>query len=288
MAGNSGALTLAALLALLSAGCAHSAASRVEGIASDAVWSGRRVLDHTVVVQKGATLTILPGARLEFVRRDEDDDGIGDVALRVEGRLLARGTAAEPIVFTSAEPEPKPADWMFLILEFSRDSELAHCRFSYAYSGVQMHYTTARVADCVFSRNVDGFRFSTANVQVENNLMEHNVNGVRYEERKSRTTLRRNVIRDNEIGIFCVTEAEDATVFRENNIFGNRLYNLKMGMMQARDISLPGNWWGTADPAAVEEGIFDGRDDPTLGRVGVLPLLEVEVAGAGPHIGGVY
>lgn len=260
------------------------AAGQVEGLAADTVWSGRIVLDHTVVVRKGATLTVNPGTRVEFLPKDGDGDGIGDLALRVEGRLLAAGTRREPIVFTSASADPKPSDWMFVILEFSRDSVVEHCRFSYAYSGLQVHYSTVQVRNCVFSGNVDGFRFSTANAVAENCLMEGNVNGIRYEERKGRTRVSRNVIRNNDIGIFCVTEAEDLTVFRDNNLEGNRRYNLKMGMLQKRDISLPGNWWGTDKAGEIAATIYDGRSDPALGKVAFEPFLTLAVPGAGPDI----
>ncbi len=250
----------------------------------DTVWEGRMVFDRTVVVRKGATLTLRPGTRVEFLRKDGDGDDIGDAALRVEGRLVAVGTREEPIVFTSGEEEPRPADWRFVIIEFSRDSILTHCRISYAYSGLQVHYSTVRVAHCVFSNNVDGFRFSTANVVVENCLMEGNVNGVRYEERRSRTTIRKNVIRGNQVGVFCVVESEGSTELTENNIYGNSRYNFKMGFLQKGDVEVPGNWWGTDDPGAVGESIFDGRDEPGLGKVGYEPFSPVEISPAGPDI----
>ena len=39
---------------------------------------------------------------------DEDGDGWGDVSLRVEGDLIARGTPGEPIRFTSASAPAEP------------------------------------------------------------------------------------------------------------------------------------------------------------------------------------
>lgn len=281
------ALALAALITALTmsiAGHGAGASGAILAVSRDTEWSGRIVLDRTVVVQKGSTLTILPGTRIEFLSRDEDKDGIGDTALRIEGRIMARGTTDEPIVFTSGKSDPEPADWMFVILEFSKDSRFEYCRFSYAYSGLQVHYSTAVVSDCIFKDNVDGFRFSTANVSVENCLMKDNVNGIRYEERKSRTRIRRNIISGNEIGIFCVTGSDDRTLFSDNNIHGNRLYDFKMGLLQKKDVHLPGNWWGTTDEAVVAKRIFDGLDDPALGRVFVNPVLEFEVSAAGPHI----
>jgi len=74
-------------------------------IARDAVWSpdsGTYVVTGDVAVRKSAALVIKPGTRIEFC--------LG-ARLMVHGRLQARGTAAEPIVFTSAAEHPSFFDW---------------------------------------------------------------------------------------------------------------------------------------------------------------------------------
>jgi plastocyanin len=71
-------------------------------IKSDTVWSGRITVRGVVVVGRSATLTIKPGTTVLFEKIDSNDDGIGDSEIRVLGRLLAKGTQADPILFQSA------------------------------------------------------------------------------------------------------------------------------------------------------------------------------------------
>ena len=71
----------------------------------DTVWT--RALSpycagDSVLVASGATLTVEPGVTVRF------DPGKG---LRVDGALVARGTAAEPITFTSSQSIPARGDW---------------------------------------------------------------------------------------------------------------------------------------------------------------------------------
>jgi len=62
----------------------------------------------SVQVMNGATLTIEPGVTVKF--------GAGR-ALSVSGGLVARGTAQQPIVFTSNAASPKPGDWGYIKFE---------------------------------------------------------------------------------------------------------------------------------------------------------------------------
>lgn len=236
-------------------------------IADRQVWQGEVRIRGVVTVKKDGHLTILPGTRVVFEAFDRDGDGVGDGELLVEGGVIARGTAQAPIVFTSGAAQPKPADWKYFYLDFAREGEIAHIVSEYAYSGVQIHFCRATVTDSEFRFNVDGLRFSTVNLVAAGNRMHHNTHGVRFEERRSQAQLHHNDIRDNDIGLFVVTRSDDAAVIEYNNIAGNRQYNVKMGLEQPTGVTLPRNWWGSADPAAIEQAFFDGRRDPSLGRV---------------------
>jgi hypothetical protein len=66
-------------------------------ISSNTVWAADTVLvDQDVVIDNDVTLTIAPGTRVVFQHFDQ---------FRVQGCLLAVGTPAEPVVFTSEHPE---------------------------------------------------------------------------------------------------------------------------------------------------------------------------------------
>jgi len=236
----------------------------IDGVAT---WSGEVRIHGVVTVKKTGHLTILPGTRVVFAPLDRDGDGIGDGELLIEGGLVARGTPQAPVVFTSGAPQPGPADWKYLYLDFARQAELAHVVSEYAYSGVQIHFCRATVTDSEFRYNVDGLRFSTVNLVAAGNRLHHNTHGVRFEERRSQAQLHHNDIRDNEIGLFVVTRSDDAARIESNNIADNRQYNVKLGLEQPGDVTLPRNWWGTTDPALIETTFFDARHDPALGRV---------------------
>jgi len=251
----------------------------VRGISRDQTWEGEVRVRGSVVVRKGATLTIRPGTVVRFERIDVDGDGIGDSELYVEGELVAEGTAARPILFTSAEAAPAPRDWKYLFINLSRRAVLAHCIAEYAFSGVQVHFSRASVSRCLFRNCVDGFRFSTAEGTFERNTMTGNVYGVRYEERSSKALLRRNEITGNKVGIFCVMESPGRIVIRENRIHGNADYDFKLGNRQRADIPAQENWWGTADAEAIRSKIFDRGMEPELGAVLFEPCLSAPPPG---------
>lgn len=259
----------AALLGLLN-GCIAAAPPLRLGdsvIADEVVWRGEVVIDGVVTVKKGGRLTIEPGTRILFVPRDNDGDGIGDAELLIEGALLARGTAAAPIVFTSAAANPQPADWKYLYVDFAREAEVDHIVAEYAYSGLQVHFSRARVTNSVFRHNVDGLRFSTVNLVAAGNRLHDNRHGLRYEERGSQAWIHHNDIRDNDIGIFAVTRSADQARIEYNNIAGNRQYNVKLGWQQPGDVTLPDNWWGSVDPVAIRATFLDQHMDASLGTV---------------------
>lgn len=236
-------------------------------IESDVTWSGDVWIDGVVTIKKTGRLLIKPGTRVFFVARDKDGDGIGDSELLVEGTLVARGTAAEPILFTSAAQQPRPADWKYLYLDFSGDSELDYIISEYAYSGLQVHFCRVRVTNSVFRYNVDGLRFSTVKLLAAGNRIHDNQHGVRYEERGSAAILHHNDIRDNDIGLFVVTRSADKALIEWNNIADNLQYNVKLGWQQQGDVTLPNNWWGVIDPSAIHKTFLDVELDNSLGAV---------------------
>ena len=286
----------AAFALLLLAACASCAGRRtppgargtppaevlpVRGLTADETWRGEVRVVGSVVVPRGITLSIEPGTVVRFARIDVDGDGIGDSELYVEGSLVAEGAPGRPIVFTSAEKEPSPRDWKYLFVNLSRRTVLSRCVSEYAFSGVQIHFSRATVTNCLFRRCVDGLRFSTAEGVFSRNRMTENVYGVRYEERGSTAVLEGNDITGNRVGVFCVMESTGKATIRNNRIHGNRDYEFKLGNRQRADVPVPGNWWGTADPAAIRERIFDRGTEADLGRVLFEPHLKAPPDGEG-------
>ncbi len=85
------------------------------------------------------TLTLEPGVRLLFPRLSPTAPGArvtfgsnGNSPNNLVGVLLAQGTAADPIIFTSGEAAPAPGDWVGLWLDTATGSQLDHVVVEYA------------------------------------------------------------------------------------------------------------------------------------------------------------
>jgi len=277
-------LGLGLLLFLLPCGCALNGAQRprllhdVE-IREDAVWDGRVVIDGSVKVDKGVTLTIRPGTDIAFVRRDADGDGLGDGTLVVEGELLAVGTRAEPIRFHSAAAHPRPGDWLEIRSDFSRNLQLRYCEIRDSAYTLHAHFTRGVIEDCTIHDNIDGCRLGQGNFVIRNCLIEQNAGkGINF--RNSDVEVAGNIIRDNGSGIF-LFETDRPLKIHRNNLYRN-LENFRLGDFFSGDVQLAGNWWGTDDPQAAAATIYDRKRDPGLGVVAIKPATDW-ITGTGPR-----
>ena len=297
-------IALAGLLFLLcQAGCAPTIANKAAGvspdtgassdarvspdtrvspdnfISEDTVWSGRILIDGTVKVAKGATLTISPGTDIAFVRRDADADGLGDAVLAVEGRLMAIGTREQPIYFHSAAENPQPGDWLEIRVDFSREVHLRYCDIRDSAYTLHAHFTRGVVEDCTIHHNIDGCRLGQAKFIFRNNLIEHNQGkGINF--RNSSVEVHHNILRHNGSGVF-LFESDRNFDIHHNNIYGN-LDSLRLGDFYTGDVAVHDNWWGSADPEVARSTIYDRSKDPEIGQVIIQPS-ESWVADTGPR-----
>ncbi len=250
-------------------------------IQHDETWSGEIRLIGQNVVKRGCTLTILPGTIIKFPWIDEDKNNIGDGELTIEGRIIAKGTKDKPIVFTSAQPKPKMKDWTFVQIAMSRNSIVEYCKFEYAFTGLQVHYSTGTIKDNLFKNNFEGMRFSTTDVLIEHNDFIDNDFGIRCEALGSRTTIRNNLFRGNGQTFFPVRNTWNTVKIYDNNILDSREYAVNFGLSQKQDIDFTNNWWGTADASAIEALIYDKSKDDTLGKADFIPFLKEPVKDCG-------
>lgn len=299
-------LALALILLVLPAGSPCEATAAPEShlgdtvIGEDSVWQGTVRVDGVAVVARRATLTIEPGTTVLFSKLDRNRDGIGDGELRVLGGLDARGTAAAPITFRSAEKNPAAMDWSYVLLFTSgRKNLIRHCVFENAFTGLQVHFSTAEVDGSTFRHNREGLRFGRSHLTVRNSLFTGNDLGVRFTRMEGPTVLAGNRISGNRIGVLLVPSGQNITDFFEpdrgekvwntgrltitgNDISGNSWYNLALGEKQVWDLDARNNWWGSTEPEAIRGTVFDRRRDPALGEVLVEPFLTAPPTGPFP------
>jgi parallel beta-helix repeat protein len=126
-------------------------------IATDTVWDGTVEVRREVRVLTGATLLVQPGTRVRF-SAGKSEAGEPLARLLVNGTLVAQGTAADPVVFTSASQTPQPGDWGGIVLHNANDrlSRLRHVRIEYAVAGLSGMHSTLLAEDTTFSGNVTG------------------------------------------------------------------------------------------------------------------------------------
>ena len=80
--------------------------------------------------------------------------------------------------------------------------------------------------------------------------------------------IRNNTIKDNSYGIYGPT---NVTTIIYNNIQNNSDYNI--GIRIGSNIAIPNNWWGTTDTQAINQTMFDFKNDYNLGAITFIPFL---------------
>ncbi|GIW05630.1 MAG: hypothetical protein KatS3mg060_0435 [Dehalococcoidia bacterium] len=132
-------IVLAALTALIVAGSSAPSTAHADTPVSGTqtgTWTRENspyIVTESVDVPNGGTLTIEPGVEVRFQANKR-------LSVRGTGKLIAEGTASQPITFTAAVTNPSPGAWHRLEFETNATGRLAHCRVEYAgHNGANVH-----------------------------------------------------------------------------------------------------------------------------------------------------
>jgi len=233
-------------------------------IDEDRTWRGQVLIEGTVEVLRGATLTILPGTEIRFIRIDADGDWLGESGLLIKGGLRAEGTRRQPIVFRSAAAQPRPGDWSEIRADFSREVTLKHCEIRDSVAGLHAHYTSGLMENCHLRLNIDGTRFGEARFSIRHCLIEQNeAKGILT--RKSTLQLEKNIFRANGTGLFFMEDDRSSRI-EENNFYANQ-YHLRLGDFSQAEVQTRNNWFGSAEAEHWQKKIYDQRQDEGLKRI---------------------
>lgn len=231
---------LAGLL-LLTAGQALAALAYqgTQTLFQDTVWEGEVLIDGILTVAPGVTLEIRPGTVVRFSRYDSNADGVGEHEIFSQGTIRALGTAAAPILFTSAEDEPRRGDWGAINMMVSEENNrLEHCRVEYGYRGFHAHFSRAELHHSSFRNNLRGAQFQESQVVIRDCRFVDNTNGLQF--RDSRVELTGNLVARNQWGIRCVySEVQIRDCRIEENLVNG--INIRDGQVTAEGNRIIGN-----------------------------------------------
>ncbi len=286
-------------------------------IKSDTTWEKEVLVKGDIEVAKGATLTIMPGTVIKFVKIEKYGPAklykdkatyFPRAELVIRGKIIAQGTKDKMIVFTSAEKSPNPADWGAINLLDTKDNILEYCEISYGHTSVHCHGAQVILANCylhdngvaIGQKNVKGSATNCV-VPILYNRITGNGGGVLFGKGTS-PTITHNQISDNKFfgiygkkGASCdvrynnvthngkgvIVYAMDGLRLSENNISDNEEYNISLMEGQTWDVDAIHNWWGTTDGKKIKELIWDKDEDETLGRLVFSDPADSPIEGAG-------
>lgn len=260
--------------------CATLRQSGVQTLSGKIFWQGEVRLHGDIVLETGAELTIAPGTRIIFEPPRAGEDLYQEhpyfpgSELIVRGRLIARGTSAEPIVFMASEPKAAAGSWGGINIEDSQGVVFDYCRFIQANSAVHSRQSLVSIEHSVFKNNLVAVRFHDTQLLVENNLFENNDAAIRFHF--GSPVIRNNLIRNNDKGLFISADPRDYQI-EDNSFIENISYHVSLGEGVRQPVDLRNNYWSEPAGAELERLFFDGRVDSWLGKIEYLPVRDKSV-----------
>jgi parallel beta-helix repeat protein len=286
-------------------------------IECDTTWEKEVVIRGDVEIARGATLTIMPGAVVRFVKIQAEGPSklYQDMAhhfpraeLIVRGKILAQGTKDRTILFTSAEKSPHPGDWGAINFLDTEDNILEYCEISYGHTGVHCHGAQVIVANCylhdngvaIGQKNMEEFK-NRCIVPILYNRIIGNGGGILFGKGTSPTISHNEISNNKFFGIFgnkgefshvrynntvhngkgIILYAMGGIRISENNISENEEYNISLLEGQIGDVDARNNWWGSTDKKKIKDLIWDKDEDETLGRLDFSGFAVSPIQGAG-------
>ncbi len=113
----------------------------VAGYVTSTTWYGTINVTGNATVPNGETLVISAGTTVVFVELDQDNNGVGDYELLVNGSLEVEGTESEPVIFTTLDTDGVQDASAYKGVRLSSSSSgnvITHAVFEYAETGLDL------------------------------------------------------------------------------------------------------------------------------------------------------
>ncbi|MFX0155938.1 MAG: right-handed parallel beta-helix repeat-containing protein, partial [Candidatus Hodarchaeota archaeon] len=144
-------------------------------INTNETWSGNILVTKSIVVSKGATLTILPNTVVKFKHYRGYKDPEARLSLFIEGTIKAQGAADQQIWFTSDAEPPINGDWDGIYMNGTTDSVFNYTIVEYGLVGIVQFYSESTIANSIVRWvNTEGYYAEYSKVDYENNTLYGN------------------------------------------------------------------------------------------------------------------
>jgi hypothetical protein len=210
-----------------------------EVISGDTTWTEEGspyIIASNILVPNGMTLTIEPGVTVKFE---------SDKAMQIDGELIARGTEAEAIIFTSNQPSPAPGDWGNILFtnssvdaiydemgNYLSGSIMQYCTVVYGGSdspAIKLLSSSPFIDHSTITNNAEsGIYILHGSARIANNVISNNSSrcwggGINIFYNDGSVSISDNTISNNSVGVFGA---------------GAGIYTLEMGLV-SRTMAVP-------------------------------------------------
>jgi len=251
------------------------------------------IIGGNLTVVNGNSLNLSPGCELRF------NSAIG---MTVQGTLVANGTTAGHIIFTSSQQVPTPGYWNYLNFSGTDPGTILNfCDITYGGSSNGQVYVRASGSNIqvknstiaysgtagiyINDQNTSQSHVSLQNCHIENNAtygiysnysgqhtldncsISGNGTGFYSNSNTHRLTYNNSIVNNSNYGIQLAGSSSllfGDNLNRWNDVYGNGLYNIYNGTanINARFI-----YWGSTDSTTIAGTIYDHHDSGALGYV---------------------
>ena len=246
------------------------------------IWRGSIVIQGDVTIPEGSQLNIEPGTRIYFSANRDDQRSGNDktrAELIVRGKLIARGTADNKIVFSSKAEAPRMGDWYGIqFLHNQAGCGMEYCVVEYAYNGVTIKNTGLLLANCEIRYNYNsGIRTEVkADPQIVRSIISENGYAGLVSELGAKPVLTDNLISQNPMGVVVMSLSEpnlgslaDNTGYNpgRNQFVNNEDYDLYNH--SSKPVMAQNNTWDSGG----RPKLYDQQDNRKYGAITYNPRL---------------
>lgn len=208
----------------------------------------------------GTVLNVGPGSSLTL----GPDLVLLSGGVEVRGRIDVNGTSSRQVRFGPATGSARPGDWSGLAL-YNATGSISGANVTCASTGITLANSSLPIRETtVTNSEYDGLRCQGSSQPV--------VTTCQFANNGRHGVLIENTARPNLGDLGSVTTADDG----RNCFSGNAQYDVYNAT--ANRILAQGNWWPSADEAAIGARVYDQADDSRRGKVDFVPY-----AGATPN-----